>query len=105
MNPNSKLDARTRAFISMNESDASEASPDAVSVFLEGHQPFGEEELSQLRADGAEIETVAGTILTAQVPVSKITDLAEHDFVMRVQTSSPLYTEASEDGAPQADAE
>jgi hypothetical protein len=105
MKPNSKLDARTRAFLSLNDNDASEAIPSEVSVFLEGHLPFGEKELSQLRADGAEIETVAGSILTAQVPVSKIADLAEHDFVMRVQTSSPLYTEASDDGAPQADAD
>lgn len=105
MEPNSKLDARTRYLLSQQGNGVSDAVSEPVSVFLEGHQDFGEEELSCLRADGAEIETVAGNILTAHVPVSKIADLAQHDFVTRVQTSSPLYTEASDHGAPLADAE
>jgi hypothetical protein len=99
MEPNPKLDARTRHLLSQNEGVA-EAGAEPIAVFLQGHAPFGENELSQLKADGAQIRTVTGDVLTADVPASQIPSLAEHDFVMRVEASSPLHTEAPDLAVP-----
>jgi hypothetical protein len=93
MDHTSKLDPGTRHLLAQAETSDAEAGPRTVSVFVQGERPFGDEEVSQLRADGAEIQTVAGDVLTAEIALDKLSDLAEHDFVMRVEGSAPLHTE------------
>jgi hypothetical protein len=95
----SKLDARTRHSLSRTSRGA-EGGPRAVSILVQGARPFGDEELNQLRAVGAEIQTVAGDVLTADVPIEKVADVAGHDFVMRVEASAPLHTEGEARGTP-----
>lgn len=100
-----KLDAPSRHLLSRLREEAAEVEPE-VSVLLRGRGEFGESQLAALRADGAEIRTVAGDVLTATVPTAAIPDLAGHEFVVAVQLSQPLHPDAPEQAAaPYSDVE
>jgi hypothetical protein len=101
IDPDSKIDPQTKRLL---EQDAASA-PETVSVFLRGRGAFGDEELSRLREQGAEIRTVADDVLTALVPLSKLADVAAQDFVVRVEGSSPLYAEGAGGTPPAPDVE
>jgi hypothetical protein len=96
-----KLDAPSRHLLSRMREDPAEAAPE-VSVLLRGRESFAEPQLAALRADGAEIRTVAGDVLTATVPATALPNLARHDFVVAVQLSSALHPEGPEQPGPAA---
>jgi hypothetical protein len=105
MGETDKLDAPSRHLLSKMGDPAAELEPE-VSVLLRGRGSFDEAQLAELRADGAEIRTVAGDVLSATVPTAAIADLARHEFIVAVQLSSALHPEAPEaPGAPYADIE
>jgi hypothetical protein len=97
----SKIDPQTKRLLEQDEASA----PETVSLFLHGREAFGDEQLSRLREQGAEIRTVAGDVLTASVPLSRVADVAAQDFVVRVEGSSPLYAEGAGGTPPAPDAE
>ena len=101
MAENDKLDAPSRHLLSRMREDAAEVAPE-VSVLLRGRESFAEPQLAALRADGAEIRTVAGDVLTATVPTTALPDLARHEFVVAVQLSSALHPEGPERPGPAA---
>jgi hypothetical protein len=70
-----------------------------VGILLRGKRKFGDAELDALRADGAEIRTVAGDVLSASVALDSLPELARHDFVVAVQVSQPLHPEGSDPDA------
>jgi hypothetical protein len=90
----SKIDPGTRRLLAQDGAAADQM----LSVFVRGRGELGEDELTSLREQGAEIRTVAGNVCTANVPLSKVADVAAQDFVVRVEGSSPLYAEQA--GSP-----
>jgi hypothetical protein len=94
-----KLDAPSRYLLSRLEVSDPELEQE-VGVLLRGRGDFTGPELDALRADGAKIETVAGDILSATVPLTALPALTRHDFVVSVQLSQPLRPEAPEQPAP-----
>jgi hypothetical protein len=101
MDNRSKLDPLTRRALA--KQGGAESVAGKLSLFVQGHRPFGEAELGLLRAGGAEIQSVSGDVLTAEVPADKVAGIAEHPFVMRVEGSAPLGPEGG--GPPFADVE
>jgi hypothetical protein len=93
-----KLDAPSRHLLSRLRDESVEAESE-VSVLLRGRGGFVESQLAALRADGAEIRTVAGDVLTATVPTAALPDLARHEFVVAVQLSQALHPDAPEQAA------
>jgi hypothetical protein len=93
-----KLDAPSRHLLSRLRDESVEAESE-VSVLLRGRGGFVESQLAALRADGAEIRTVAGDVLTATVPTAALPDLARHEFVVEVQLSQALHPDAPEQQA------
>lgn len=105
MGDTDKLDAPSRHLLSRMREAEAEQEPE-VSVLLRGRGNFTEPQLAALRADGAEIRTVAGDVLTATVPTAAIPDMARHEFVVAVQLSQPLHPDAPEQAAaPYSDVE
>ena len=49
--------------------------------------------VTALRSAGAEIRTVTGDVLSANVPATRLPDLARPDFVVAVRVSTPLAPE------------
>jgi hypothetical protein len=90
-----KLDAPSKHLLSTLEDSGAE-SQQQVGILLRGKNSFTEAQLEALRADGAEIRTVAGDVLSASVAPSSLPDLARHDFVVAVQLSQPLRPEGPE---------
>ena len=81
-----KLDAAGRQLLAEES-----ASGRRVAVFIRGVDAFDEGELDALRADGAELRSVVGDIVTADVDVDVIRALTEHGFVRAIALSGPLY--------------
>jgi hypothetical protein len=105
MGETDKLDAPSRHLLSRMRAEAAEMDSE-VSMLLRGRGNFDESQLAALRADGAEIRTVAGDVLTATVPTAAIPDLARHEFVVAVQLSQALHPDAPEQAAaPYSDVE
>lgn len=62
-----------------------------VGVLVRGSAAFTPPQLEELRQMGAHVRTVAGDVLTADVPVKQLNALAGCDFVIQVEVSQPLY--------------
>jgi hypothetical protein len=105
MGETDKLDGPSRHLLSRMRDAKTELDPE-VSLLLRGRENFTESQLAALRADGAEVRTVAGDVLTATVPTAAIPQVARHDFVVAVQLSQPLHPDAPEQAAaPYSDVE
>ncbi|MGY1616854.1 hypothetical protein ACI797_08915 [Geodermatophilus sp. SYSU D00691] len=91
-----KLDAPSRHLLAQDADAGSEAE---VGILLRGRGAFTESQLDALRADGAEVRTVAGDVLSASVAPTSLPALARHDFVTQVQLSQPLRPEDGHLGA------
>ncbi|QYO62921.1 hypothetical protein [Leptolyngbya sp. 7M] len=75
----------------------SQLSPEAnpqVNILLRTTSALTAEQRSQLEANGANVRTVAGDIVTASLPLRQTLALAELDFVRYVELSGPLYPES-----------
>jgi hypothetical protein len=88
-----KLDAPSRHLLAQLEASGAEGDQ-AVGVLLGGRGGFVPSQLDALRADGVQVETVAGDVLGATVPLAKLPAVARHDFVVSVQLSLPLRPDA-----------
>jgi hypothetical protein len=64
-----------------------------LAVFVRGEAPFDDEQLDALRADGLQIRTVAGDVLTADGGPEAIEVVTDRHFVRSVQVSAPLFPE------------
>ena len=105
MGDTDKLDAPSRHLLSRMRDEAADLEPE-VSVLLRGRANFTDSELAALRADGAEVRTVAGDVLTATMPAAAISNVARHEFVVAMQLSQPLHPDAPEQAAaPYSDVE
>jgi hypothetical protein len=93
-----KLDAPSRHLLAQ-DADPGTETDEQVGVLLRGRGAFTESQLDALRADGAEVRTVAGDVLSASVAPTSLPALARHDFVTQVQLSQPLRPEDGEQGA------
>ncbi|MBF2050959.1 MAG: hypothetical protein EDM05_58100 [Leptolyngbya sp. IPPAS B-1204] len=74
----------------------SQLSPEAnpqVNILLRTTSALTTEQRSQLEANGANVRTVAGDIVTASIPLRQTLALAELDFVRYIELSGPLYPE------------
>jgi hypothetical protein len=91
-----KLDARARHLLATRRGDAESGAE--VGVLVQGVEPFAEDQLEALRHDGAELRSVAGDVLSANVSLDRLEAITDHDFVKRVEVSAPLYPE--EGGPP-----
>ena len=85
---NAKLDARARHLLA-TRGDAETGAE--VGVLVQGVEPFAEDQLEALRRDGAELRTVAGDVLSANVSLDRLEAITDHDFVKRVEVSAPLH--------------
>jgi hypothetical protein len=99
-----KLDAPSRYLLSRLHEPGAEVEQE-VGILLRGRGSFTDNQLDELRAEGAVIHTVAGDVLSATVAPAALPDLARHDFVVAVQVSQPLRPEAPEQSAPFYDVE
>jgi hypothetical protein len=93
-----KLDAPSKYLLSMLDKLEAE-SQQRVGILLRGKSKFGDAELDALRADGAEIRTVAGDVLSASIALGSLPELTRHDFVVSVQISQPLRPEGPDPDA------
>jgi hypothetical protein len=93
-----KLDAPSKYLLSTLDKMEAE-SQQRVGILLRGKSKFSDVELDALRADGAEIRTVAGDVLSASVALGSLPELARHDFVVSVQISQPLRPEERDSDA------
>jgi hypothetical protein len=99
-----KVDAPSRHLL-MQHPDGSAESARVVGLLLRGREHFTDSQLQVLRADGAEVRTVAGDVLTASATLAALPALARHDFVVAVQLSQPLRPEDAEQAASFYDVE
>jgi hypothetical protein len=99
-----KLDAPSRHLLSRLADSDPELERD-VGVLVRGRGGFTGAQLDALRADGAEVRTVAGDVLSATLPAAALQDLTRHDFVVSVQLSQPLRPEGPEQAAHHFDVE
>ncbi len=72
---------------------SSEANPQ-INILLRTTSVLTAEQRSQLEANGANVRTVAGDIVTASIPLRQTLALAELDFVRYIELSGPLYPES-----------
>ena len=93
-----KLDAPSR-YLLAQVADPDIETDERVGVLLRGRGAFTDSQLDALRADGAEVRTVAGDVLSASVAPASLPAVAEHDFVTQLQLSQPLRPEDDERGA------
>ena len=68
-----------------------------LAVFVRGEAPFDDDQLDALRADGLQIRTVAGDVLTADGGPEAIEIVTDRQFVRSIQVSAPLFPEDSDD--------
>ncbi len=85
-----KLDAPGRRLLQQRDR--------VLAVFVRGDAPFDDDQLEALRADGLQIRTVAGDVLTADGGVEAIEIVTERQFVRSVQISAPLFPEEPDGG-------
>jgi hypothetical protein len=74
-----------------------------LAVFVRGDAPFDDDQLDALRADGLQIRTVAGDVLTADGGPDAIEIVTERHFVRSVQVSAALFPEEPDSGQRPAD--
>lgn len=98
MSDSDKLDAPSKHLLSRLDPSDTE-SQQQVGILMRGAGNFTDVELDALRADGAEIRTVAGDVLSANAAPSALADLARHDFVVSLELSQPLRSEGPDSGA------
>jgi hypothetical protein len=94
-----KLGPQARRLLSNLES----ASHETVSLLLRGSAPFTADQLETLRRDGAQIRTTAGDVVSADVPLTAVRAVTDHEFVVNAELSQPLFYEKPT--APFSDAE
>ena len=85
----SKFSPRMKLFL--RELKAEE-NPD-ITIIIRTINDLKEERMSQLKAIGAEIHTIAGEIVTLSLPVKALSILAKKDFVGFIELTRPLYPE------------
>jgi hypothetical protein len=68
-----------------------------VAVFLRVEGTLDQARRSTLEAFDVEVRTVAGDVVTANLPLSSISRLVALDFVEYVELSGPLYPEKGND--------
>jgi hypothetical protein len=93
MTRHEKLDSRTRYLLSQGLSTGEVDPSEPVGVFLRGRASFTPQDIAALEADGARIRTVAGDVMTADIPFDAIGRVSDHEFVIALQVSQPLFPE------------
>ena len=71
---------------------STEANP-VVKVIVRTSSNLEPVKYSQLETIEAHINTVAGDVVTMKIPLRKICQLAEFDFISYIELSTPLYPE------------
>lgn len=64
-----------------------------VRVLLRTAEPLGDPERSTLEAAGATVRTVAGDVVTAQMPLDRLGAVAALPFVRYLDLARPLHLE------------
>jgi hypothetical protein len=103
--PQSKLSSSARHLLAGRGQPGGLAQTDTVSILLRGKGKFDPGQMTALKADGVHIRTVAGDVLSADVPLDALSRVEGHDFVTSIEISTPLYTEERERSAPLSDVE
>lgn len=65
-----------------------------VGVLVRGVTAFSPHQLDLLRAKGAQVRTVAGDVVTADIAIENLRDLTGFDFVVNIEFSQPLYPDS-----------
>lgn len=89
-----KLDSQARLLLQRAQTTELEAST-MIGLLLRVSPGFGPTHQKKLESDGLHIRTEAGDVLTADAPIDALPRICEHDFVLAVQVSETLYTDAS----------
>jgi hypothetical protein len=87
----SKLDAPSRQRL---RALMAAGSPPGVALFLSATAPLSDRDVEALARAGATVRTIAGTVLTADVPLEALDRVLEHPFIVRAQISPALYRDA-----------
>ena len=66
-----------------------------IGVILAIYNPPCSEQLHVLKANGLRVKTVAGDVITAELPVGALRRLANLDFVRYVELARPLSSEGA----------
>ena len=87
---NQKLDPNLQAIV---EKLPEGASADPVQVIVGLAAPASEVQLEALRHSGLQVRSVIGDVLTGSAKLEKISEIAEHGVVKKIEASSPLFPE------------
>lgn len=79
------------------------AGAEKVRVLVGTRGQISESERHQLEETGANIGSVAGNVLTAELPAARLESLGDFDFVESVELSRPLYPEKPDSAAVGSD--
>jgi len=91
-----KLDPNLRALLeSAGATAAASAQQEPVPVIVGLSAPASPMEIDALRERGLNVRSVIGDVLTGTVPLAKISRVADHGLVTKIEASTPLYPEKS----------
>jgi hypothetical protein len=90
MSANSKFGPQIRQMLASPTEPA--AGPLAVLIRV-ANAPSAKQ-LERLKKLGAEVRTVAGDVLTANIAADQLDELSKQDFVVSLESSGPLYPES-----------
>lgn len=94
--PSRKLGPRVRQRIQHPRDEPG----DRVGVLLATHGVLTDEGRARMEALGCHVRTVAGDVVTADLPPAALEELAALDFVRYVELSSSLHAEPRPDEDP-----
>jgi hypothetical protein len=86
-----KIDPMLRRLL---ESPVERGSAPTVDVIVAVSSPPSEADLQALRDRGLAVRSVIGDVLTGSAPLSAVPRIAEHEAIVRIEASTPLYPEA-----------
>lgn len=86
---NSKLSSQARMMLD----ELPEDSNPTVGALLEVNRPVGSPERETLADAGAVVQSTTGRIVTVQVPIRSLHQVAALDFVTYVEVSTPMSPE------------
>ena len=84
-----RISPRLKLFINELECDENPR----LDVIMRTVTGLEQEELSLVETLDARIRTVAGNIITLSIPARSVLTLAQEDFVVFIELTSPLYPE------------
>ena len=88
-----KLDSHAKYLLNKYEQSGEADAESPLSIMLRGETEFTPEQLQELQSVGAQVRSVSGDVLTAEVSLEHLSGLSDLDFVVSVAVSQPLFYE------------